>query len=221
MRQHLNLDSSVKYLLMFAVAVAAFGFLFISDARAQGSSTPTWRISVDVTGPNETPVYKLQSPEPKPAKERCEFDDPNPISTAENLYVCPGDQIYWVVTSNNAHVETFLYHKDAILYNEDGDIARGFHASNKDTIKGEVSGYAAPNADHKYYVVVLDRDIPKTHYGDPKIIIGTGTVDDSLNQIETRCDKLQYELRGNPNAEVQAKKLCREIRALKDRLQSK
>jgi hypothetical protein len=211
MRQDLNLKASFKHFVMVAIALASFSFLLPFSASAQSSSTTTWKIQVDVTGSPTKPAYSLLAPEPKPAKERCTFADPNAISTAENLLVCPDDAINWVVKSNKTHLELFLYHKDAVLYDDEGDTAHGFHASNKDTTEGAlVSEYATTDVDHKYYVVVLDKDTPLTYYDDPKIIIGTGSVGDVVRSMEKLCKGVST----RPDAKDLSRRLCKDVQIL-------
>jgi hypothetical protein len=193
MRHHLYFPAGFKRLLIFALAASCI--LFAPSAKAQ---TTTWKIQLDVTGSGSTPVYSLVPPIPTPAKERCAFEDPKVISTADNLQVCPDDTIDWVVKTKGAHIEVFLYYKDAVLLDDQGDPNHGFHASNKDPVEGVV-GDAAPDVYYKYYVVVHDKDNSVTYYDDPKIMIGTGNQQSALvnaiakkaKQLERKAEKLQ------------------------------
>jgi hypothetical protein len=194
MRHHLSFRASFKRLIIFAVAASCT--LFGPSAKAQ---TTTWKIQLDVTGSGSTPVYSFVPPIPRPAKERCAFEDPKVISTAENLQVCPDDTIDWVVKTNGAHIEVFLYYKDAVLLDDQGDPNHGFHASNKDPVEGVVGDDATSDVYYKYYVVVHDKDHSVTYYDDPKIMIGTGNRQMALakaiakkaKQLERKADELK------------------------------
>jgi hypothetical protein len=193
MRRH---RASFKHMGVLAIALTAFGSLFVTGAKAQ---TTTWTIQLDVTGSGSKPAYSLVAPIPKPAKERCDFTDQTVISTAENLQVCPDDTINWVAKSNGAHIEVFLYHKDAVLFDDEGDPAHGFHATNKDTAGGIVSGDVTSDVYYKYYVVVFDKDRSGTYYDDPKIMIGTGNrqmalakaIEKKAKQLEAKAEELR------------------------------
>jgi len=209
---HLNVVIGFKRL---AVAAAAFTFVSIVFASSLKAQTTTWKIQLDVTSGRVT--YSLLQPIPNPAKDRCTFTSSNPISSAENLYVCPDDIVQWVVKSPDTNIELFLHFKEAILLDDEGDPAHGFHSSNKGAAGGSVDedDYATPNVDHKYYVIVYDKDTLKAFYNDPKIIIGTGTgVEDVVRNMQKLCKE-----RPSDSAErTSSKKLCKDVRVLVNRL---
>jgi hypothetical protein len=200
MRYRLYFRAGFKRLVIFAITA-----LCISFAPSAKAQTTTWKIQLDVINPvpkpgsPSTPVYKLLPPTPKPAKERCAFTDPNVISAADNLQVCPGDTIDWVVRTNSPDIEVFLYYQDAVLLDDDGDPNHGFHASNQDPVEGIVTDDATSDKYYKYYVVVLDKDKSVTYYDDPKIMIGTGNQQVALanaiakqaKQLELKVEKLK------------------------------
>jgi hypothetical protein len=229
MTRELILRSGRTQRIVFSIAIAVFGMLFTPCAKAQ---TTIWKIQLDVTGPNLKPVYCLLSPVPQPAKQRCKFANPNQASSAESLQFCPDDTVNWSLKTNSGHIELFLYHKDAVLINDEFDPAHGFHASNKDTVGGDVSEDAAADADHKYYVVVFDKDNSKTYYDDPKIIIGSGGPIEmgKLNKDADKLEKQARELRRNAEhlknsvrdktaVEAQAKKILDDVQNLRKILQ--
>lgn len=204
--------------MVFVIALAVLGIIFVSSANAQ----TTWKITIVANGSKEKPTYKVS---PRADSSDC-ADDQNPAPTAEILTVCPGDIIVWQsATTEPAGFatpgRTYIYHEDVFLLDQSKTT---LEALNGKPITATVDPKAVAGEQHKYYVAAYDELQKRLYLDDPKIIIGTGSEDDLVRGIRKDCQKLLSRLK-NPDAETQGKQLCeavdKDVQKLKDLLHPK
>jgi hypothetical protein len=114
--------------------------------------------------------------------------------------------------------QMIVFFEDDIL-DKGGSPTHTFHAQDGMADGGTIdSNNTSADVPYEYVVLVSDNLTKQVFIHDPKIIIGTGTVYDVLNNAETDCNKLQHRLSSDPVAETQAKRLCAQFRKLRELL---
>jgi hypothetical protein len=205
MRHHLELRTSFKHFVTLAIGFAVFGGLFVTNAKAQGT---TWTVTIDVNGKKDRPGYSFKSA-PLNAPN-CVGVNPKPAPDAEHLYVCLGDTINWIATASSAKYTITVFTEEAILDGPDTVATQWFHGSSDGTTTlpagGPIDEHAALTR-HQYSVGVFDIAANHLYVHDPKIIIGTGypiQVDTVGKQIQVVKDQV-IQLANKPNGDDPAK----------------
>jgi hypothetical protein len=187
--------------LLLCFRLVAFGVLLASSARAQ---TTTWIVTISVSGASEAPTYSVKS---TPANApTCSKAHPTQ-GTNGDVYVCQNDKVYWTAatkkdSNGKMQSEMFILHEDSILDKTGATYpTHGFHARDG----GQDGGSIDPDYDsgdpHEYYVFVFDKLTQQMYVDDPKIIIGTGTVDEvseRLNDIKQQARQLRVLVTADP-----------------------
>jgi hypothetical protein len=212
MPNQLTLGIGRKTFLRCGIVVAAFGVLSVPGAKAQNT---TWTITINATSADNTPTYSVDY---SPPTGGCKYAKPGQVPT--NLNVCLGDTVTWKANTKPGSAggeksEMFVIHEDAVIF-KNGAATRSFHAKDGNSDGGVIpSPITASLGSHEYYVFVLDKVTQQVYVDDPKIIIGTGS--DDLNR---QCHQISEQLPADSPAEATAKKLCKEIRELENRIHS-
>jgi len=216
--------------IIFAFAVAALNILSAfslsaqktTKARARTQAT-NWVITIDVSSGDPTPVYDI-SPKPTSVNYPCTFSAGDQANGPKVLRVCPDDTVVWQAktsgTPSTMRSQMIVLFEDAIIDNKNGDPVQTFHAQDGMQDGGAIDSSASSDVAYEYSVFVSDKLTKQVFIDDPKIIIGTGTAYDVLNNAETNCEKLRDRLRGNPVAEAQVARLCEQIQKAKNLLNS-
>jgi len=220
MRQDLNLEASFKRFVMFAATLAAFGSLFVTNAKAQGT---IWTVTIDVNGKKDRPVYSVSSV--PPGAPNCAVANPKPAPDAEHLYVCQGDFIYWIVTASSPKYTVTVFTEQAILDNADKEATQWHHGSSDGTSTVRAGG---PINDHTtvgtypYSVAVFDPSANHLYAHDPKIMIGTGNTKEALiDSIVIDTKQLSELLQdGSDKEKAQAQQLIHQADELKHLIDS-
>jgi hypothetical protein len=220
----LMLALGCKRLLFFVIAIASFGIVLVSSAKAQ----TTWTVTVDVTSLNKKPVYTLLPPivNGSPACKYTTQKHP------ESLYVC-NDDIVLFQANTAPDSSSHLMNYDLYIYQEDDMIVDNsatpvpipiVHAKTGTAKGGKVSG---KNGAHAYYVAVFDNANNRMYVDDPKIIIGTGSklnISELLDEIEPLALQLVPMVNADPKAtredQLKAQQILSHVKALKEKLTS-
>jgi hypothetical protein len=195
MHRYLNLEASFKHVAIVAVALASFGSLFVTSAKAQAT---TWTVTIDVTSLNKKPVYFIAK-----SNGSCPYAPSHP----ESLHVCASDKVQWQAKTSGSANLIYIYQEDNILLDASGAaLVPTLQATNGAPVGGIIDSAASKIGPHEYYIAVFDGANNRLYIDDPKIIIGTGTLDDVVLKMEKDCDKMP--------SDSDAKKLCREVQTL-------
>jgi hypothetical protein len=209
MRPHLNLEARFKHFVVLALALAAFGSLFVTGAKAQNSKStaPTWTITVIANGSKEKPQYSVF---PTAGSSQC-YNDENPSPTASTLTVCPDDIILWKAQTTSGKYKLYIFHEESYLKDVNGVYSQGFEDVNGQ-ILATVGHDANGSYEHKYYVTVYDKVTKRLYLDDPKIMIGTGSRHALEKQIRQDCKKL-HSMPERSKEEDQVAALCDKLDA--------
>jgi hypothetical protein len=198
-----------------ALAVVAFGSLFVSSAQAQYSPT-TWTITVDGTGPRTKPGYTVTY---MPVTGGCPYA--TAAADAERLKVCQGDTVNWIANTSTTKNVMSVIHEDPVM-DQNHVPTQGFSASDSSPVGAVVDSNAAFLGPHEYFVVVFDKNTRRSYVDDPKIMIGTGSaieiMKELLDSIEPQAIQLRAlvdESRLGKDAREQAKQIVDAVQALK------
>jgi len=189
--------------VVFATALAAFGSLSASSAKAQ----TTWTITVDVTSGNETPAYKVLS-NPTGASD-CSGTNPNPLPSHYILYICPNDKVEWKVKTTGKKGWLSIHQKDGFLM-RNGVPIYWFHSREGGSADGGQSDAIIPASPlvYEYFVAVFDDNSTQSHLyaHDPKVIIGNGP---PIELFDAECKKVAASFSDETKAK-DARKICEE-----------
>ena len=187
-----------KRLMFPAIAIAALSFCFASRASGQTYPQTTWTIHIGGTA--SAPTAKSRKPTYKytwdPPTGGCPYANKtiNPDGQP-TLNVCEIDKVNWVAENSNgskmSSSEMVVYLQEPILLNENDSPTHGFHASNGNSTGGPIAPHALLGSQHKYYVIALDESVGQTYYDDPKIIIGTGHIEDLFREIRNLSEAIR------------------------------
>lgn len=205
-----------KRFLAYAIVIAASGILSASNANAQPlprRQSTTWVITIVATGSSATqtkPDKYTVSRNNTPLVGCPYINNPN---DASNLTVCRGDIVQWKAeTTKDPYQkmknEMFISQEDPIQLDKNQNPTQVFHESDGNVAGGKIR-LDASLGDHEYYVIVLDRFTNHRYVEDPKIIIGTGFVDDLLHHIQGDCSQLLNLISGD-EAKERANKICQD-----------
>ena len=198
-----------------ALAVVAFGSLFVSSAQAQHLPT-TWTITVDGTGPRLKPGYTVTY---LPANGGC------PYATAavdpERLKVCQGDTVNWIANTSTTKNVMSVIHEDPVM-DQNHIPTQAFSASDSSPVGAVVDSNAVFLGPHEYFVVVFDKSTRRSYVDDPKIMIGTGSAIEIMKELLVSIEPQAIQLRAlvdnsrlGKDAKEQAKQIVDAVAALK------
>jgi hypothetical protein len=219
----------LRRFLVCAIAVAAFGILSASAAQAQA----TWIViaSTPADSSSSTPDYHISYT----GKENCDLSSA-PTLLPGDMYVCPGDKIYWtacttpgsvvknkcVDSSNTMKSEMFIFQEDGILIRENASShSHGFHARNPATPSSPNHDGGTTDLDvdtgvpHEYYVFLHDQVTNKLYVQDPTIKFGSGSSHQTLASLLQNLNQQVRLLVRLPNGTSPARKMATD-QALKD-----
>jgi hypothetical protein len=213
----------VKGLVILASVAAALGLLTPAGARAQGTTpwvTTTWTVHIDVT--HQGGAHK---PKPDYKYSRSTGSCPDSQPYPAPLSVCDGDTVHWAVMSNKGKDSLHLLLGSFILADSAGHPTVLFQADDGTPTDGgkTVNG---PNSGVEYYLIVRDKDDGHEYPDDPKIIIGTGSLQsqasEQLYALEKNTEQLQDWVAKNPaltkGTEAEAEKDLEQLRRIIEKL---
>lgn len=172
-----------KRFFLYAIAVAVLNILMASSANAQ----QTWTITVSPTGNDSKPGYSV-SPTTATGTGTCKYPTQQ---IAKKLYVCPGDTVLWAVSSPSSTYQMYLFCEDSILFKATG-ATHWFDISHTGVRQdgGKITLNAAQAGYHDYSLAVFEPTARRLYIEDPKIIIGTGTVEDDIRAKSLKLEEL-------------------------------
>lgn len=210
MTHSLKTGTNLRRIILFAAIPAALGLSLALSTSAQTK----WTITVNVASGNERPVYKVK-PDDVPD---CNGNQP---PNAENLAVCPGDEVDWQLITNASPNEGTVYFHP--FPDQQGNTDQWLHSNG-----GKIVLKVATNAKvgtYEYAIGVRDNGGHKPYHvfvHDPKIMIGTGLENNLLREMEKEVDKMDEicrpPLKSESKADPQLETLCRDVEDLKKRL---
>ena len=194
-----------KRSIVFAFAITALTVALASNAKALST---TWKIKIDVSSGNEKPSYSVTPPA---NTHNCAGANPSPAPSAEYLYICAGDSVQWEVKTKGGNGKLSVYQKDLFLYKGAAQ-AQWFHAKEGQSDGGTTDVNTPKGQVHEYSVAVFDDDSanPHLYVHDPKIIIGTGIVDEVVRDMASVCKAKSTE----SDAKNVATRLCKDVKTL-------
>jgi hypothetical protein len=193
--------------LAYTIIVFAFGVLFAPSSKSQ----TIWTITVDVTKGNDPPNYTVDPPADSP-KKNCADPNSSPKPSADNLYICPGDQVQWNVMTTGGRGLLTIHQKDGFHYGASSPPQQWYRGTEKGTLAYLTTAKTDKVYSYEYCVAVYD-DNGSLYTHDPKIIIGGANPDVQIAEYQKAYRDLVTAIAADPNAKKKAKEQAKNLAA--------